>query len=94
MKDIHEFREMGHRVVDLLADYLEGVEDKPLFPHVEPSKLEQIFDEPLPLDPTSTEELIGELEEKLMPFCTQVNHPGYFGLITPTPTPVGVLGDL
>ncbi|HEV8376047.1 MAG TPA: aminotransferase class I/II-fold pyridoxal phosphate-dependent enzyme, partial [Candidatus Polarisedimenticolia bacterium] len=34
-----------------------------------------------------------ELNEKILPYCAQVNHPGYFGLITPTPTPVGILGD-
>ena len=26
-----EFRELGHRVVDLLADYLEHIEEKPVF---------------------------------------------------------------
>jgi hypothetical protein len=44
-----EFREVGHRVVDLLAKYLEHIEEKPVFPHVEPSTLQQLFDEPLPL---------------------------------------------
>jgi aromatic-L-amino-acid decarboxylase len=34
------------------------------------------------------------LEEKLMPYCTDVNHPGYMGLITPSPNPAGILGDL
>jgi aromatic-L-amino-acid decarboxylase len=34
-----------------------------------------------------------ELKEKLLPYCTHVSHPGYFGLITPTPNPVGILGD-
>jgi len=32
-----EFREVGHRVVDLLAEYLEHIEEKPVFPNVEPS---------------------------------------------------------
>ena len=27
-----EFREAGHRVVDLLAEYLEGSRNKPVFP--------------------------------------------------------------
>ncbi|MEJ7673379.1 MAG: aminotransferase class I/II-fold pyridoxal phosphate-dependent enzyme [Chitinophagaceae bacterium] len=29
-----------------------------------------------------------------MPYCTHVNHPGYMGLITPSPNPAGILGDL
>ena len=34
------------------------------------------------------------VEGKLIPYCTHVNHAGYMGLITPTPNPAGILGDL
>jgi aromatic-L-amino-acid/L-tryptophan decarboxylase len=88
-----EFREVGHRVVDLLAEYLEHIEEKPVFPNVEPSKLTQLFAEGLPQDPSSSDKVLGELEEKLLPFCTHVGHPGYMGLITPSPNPVGIIAD-
>src|SRR5580693_10051947 len=52
-----EFREVGHRVVDMLSEYLEHI------------------------------------EEKLLPYCTHVGHPGYMGLITPSPNPVGIIAD-
>src|SRR5580693_5322816 len=52
-----EFREVGHRVVDMLSEYLEHI------------------------------------EEKLLPNCTNVGHPGYMGLITPSPNPVGIIAD-
>ena len=91
--DPQEFREAGHRIVDHLADYLEQVEERPLFANVEPRVLRELFDEPLPQEPSSIHSVLLELNEKLLPYCTQVNHPGYFGLITPSPTPVGILGD-
>lgn len=91
--DPREFRELGHRVVDLLAEYLEHIEEKPVFPDVEPRKLAQLFDEPLPQESSASEKVLEELEEKLLPYCTHVGHPGYMGLITPSPNPVGVIGD-
>ncbi len=91
--DIREIRDIGHRVVDLLADYLEGVEDQPVLPDIDPRFLKEVFAEPLPEKPTSADELIGEIEDKLLPYCTHVNHPGYMGLITPSPSPIGALGD-
>src|SRR5258707_7078920 len=88
-----EFREVGHRVVDLLAEYLEHIEEKPVFPSVEPSRLAQFFAEPLPQNASPAEKVLGELEEKLLPYCTNVGHPGYMGLITPSPNPVGIIAD-
>ncbi|MGA8408553.1 MAG: pyridoxal-dependent decarboxylase [Candidatus Acidiferrales bacterium] len=88
-----EFREVGHRVVDLLAEYLEHIEEKPVFPKVEPSTLTKFFAEPLPQDSSAPEKVLAELEEKLLPYCTHVGHPGYMGLITPSPNPVGIIAD-
>src|SRR5919106_5209174 len=92
--NIKEFRETGHSMIDWIADYLEHIEEKPLFPRVEPRELYELFDESVPTEPTSAADVMRELQEKLLPYCTHVNHPGYFGLICPTPTPVGILGDL
>src|SRR5215469_8415200 len=91
--DPREFRELGHKVVDLLADYLGEIERLPVFPDVEPRKLIEIFAEPLPQEPQEPSEVLRELEEKLLPFCVLVGHPGYMGLITPSPNPIGIIGD-
>jgi aromatic-L-amino-acid/L-tryptophan decarboxylase len=88
-----EFREVGHRVVDMLSEYLEHIEEKPVFPNVEPSTLTQLFAETLPRDPSPMDKVLQELEEKLLPNCTNVGHPGYMGLITPSPNPVGIIAD-
>ncbi len=41
-----EFREVGHRVVDLLAEYLEHIEERPVFPNVDPGTLTKLFAAP------------------------------------------------
>jgi glutamate/tyrosine decarboxylase-like PLP-dependent enzyme len=91
--DETEFRNCGHRIVDLLADYLASVDRKPLAPSSEPANVRSLFDEPLPRVGVDTDAILKELEDKLLPNCVHVNHPGYFGLMTPTPMPVGILAD-
>src|SRR6201987_5449062 len=91
--DPREFREVGHRVVDLLSSYFEHIEEKRVFPDVEPSFLASLFDEPLPEDSISAEQVLNEIQKKVLPYCTHVGHPGYMGLITPSPNPVGIIAD-
>lgn len=91
--DVKEFRTVGHKVVDLLAKYLENIESKPVFPDADPKLVNRLFEEPLPEQPEAFEDVLAELQQKLLPYCTHVGHPGYMGLITPSPTPVGVIGD-
>ncbi len=91
--DAKEFRSLGHSVVDLLASYLDAIETKRVFPEVEPATINQLFKEDLPQNASSSDALLDELEKKLFPYCTNVGHPGYMGLITPSPNPVGIIGD-
>lgn len=90
---VDKFRKAGHYLVDYIAHYLETVSDKPLFPNESPSFLYDLFDEAIPDTPSSLEALQAVLEAKLMPYLTHVNHPGYMGLITPSPNPAGILAD-
>lgn len=46
--DSNEFRNLGHQVVDLLAEYLEHIEEKRVFPDAEPRTVNELFAEPLP----------------------------------------------
>jgi aromatic-L-amino-acid/L-tryptophan decarboxylase len=91
--DVNEFRAAGHKVVERLAEYFESIESKAVFPNADPKMIAVLFDEPLPQGPEAMDEVLAELEEKLLPYCTHVGHPGYMGLITPSPNPVGVIGD-
>jgi aromatic-L-amino-acid/L-tryptophan decarboxylase len=92
--DYSQFRKAGHDLVDYITDYLQQVQDKPLFADVEPSFLNKLFDEPIPDHPQSLAAIQQILTEKLVPYCTHVNHKGYMGLITPSPNPAGILADL
>ncbi|MEP6597524.1 MAG: pyridoxal-dependent decarboxylase [Ginsengibacter sp.] len=89
-----EFRQAGHYLIDYISDYLQQVPNKPLFNDAEPFFIYGLFNESLPDNPQSLDSIQKILEEKLIPYCTHVNHPGYMGLITPSPNPAGILGDL
>src|SRR5207244_9277997 len=59
--DAREFRQLGHHVVDLLSEYFEHIEEKPVFPDVEPQILTDLFAEPLPQAASAPEEVLAEI---------------------------------
>ena len=88
-----EFRQAGHYLVDYIADYLKNIDNKKLFPNINPKELYKLFDEGIPDQPKSLAQIQKTIEENLVPYCTHVNHPGYMGLITPSPNSAGILAD-
>ncbi|MEZ5332702.1 MAG: aminotransferase class I/II-fold pyridoxal phosphate-dependent enzyme [Thermoanaerobaculia bacterium] len=89
-----EFRRLGHRVIDELAEYFESVGERAVTPDVEPRTVEALFDEPVPSEGADGDAVLDELAAKLSPYVTHTGSGGYLGLITPSPLPIGVLGDL
>jgi aromatic-L-amino-acid decarboxylase len=88
-----ELRQTAHVLVDMLVDYLDGVEERAVFPAGEPAAVAALFEEPPPVEPQPAERITAEIRDKVLPWSTHVGHPGYMGLITPSPTPMGALGD-
>jgi aromatic-L-amino-acid/L-tryptophan decarboxylase len=91
--ELEELRATAHTMVDLLVDYLGKVDQRVVFPAGEPAAVAALFEEPPPLEPQPAERIVGEIRDKVLPWSTHVGHPGYMGLITPSPTPMGALGD-
>src|ERR1700757_1117367 len=91
--DAKEFRDVGHEVVNMPGKYFDHIEEKAVFPDVEPRTVNELFTEPLPQHPSQPDQVLAELQTKLLPYCTHVGHPGYMGLITPSPSPIGVIAD-
>jgi aromatic-L-amino-acid decarboxylase len=92
--DVDEFRDAGHRLVDRLAARFEEAGRAAVLPAADPADLSRRFAGALPREPSPMREVLEALERDLFPFCTQLSSPGYLGLITPSPLPIGALGDL
>jgi len=92
--DPREFGSIGHDIIDLLTDYLATVAEQRVYPDASPAEVGRLFADPLPRKGMPAEQVIAELKERLLPYCCHVGHPGYMGLITPSPNPMGILGDL
>src|SRR5207249_3074590 len=55
--------------------------------------LEKLFDEPMPIDGASADEILTRFERDIAPHAMMVPSPHYFGQFNPTPLAIGVWAD-
>ncbi|HEY7936319.1 MAG TPA: pyridoxal-dependent decarboxylase [Candidatus Limnocylindrales bacterium] len=88
------FRAAAHQVVDLIADYLEGVEGYPVFPAIEPGSLRALFPAAAPDAPVPLGEILADYQALIVPNATHWQHPGFLAYFATTASGPGILGEM
>jgi len=89
-----EFKKAGHKLVDDIAHLLSNFRDKPVSPEVSPAKIRTILGErQIPSRGENASMLLEEVTRHLMDNSTFNGHPRFWGYITSSATPIGVLAD-
>ncbi|MFN2385199.1 MAG: aspartate aminotransferase family protein [Thermoanaerobaculia bacterium] len=86
-----EIRRIGRLAADAVAEHRARLLDRPVFGKV--GKAAALFDEPLPEDGQSVDEVLRFVRERVMPHPMGNSHPRFFGFINATADPVGITAD-
>ena len=92
--DPETFRAAAHEVVDLMADYLVGVERYPVFPPIEPGTLRPRFPAEPPEAPEPLEAILSDYRTLVEPNATHWQHPGFLAYFGTTASGPGILGEM
>ncbi|MCH8019247.1 aminotransferase class V-fold PLP-dependent enzyme [candidate division KSB1 bacterium] len=88
------FRELGHELVDQVADFLATLPERPVTTGESPSKIRSLLGEsPLPQQGTDAKTLLKETANLLFDHSLFNGHPKYWGYISSSAAPIGILGD-
>jgi glutamate/tyrosine decarboxylase-like PLP-dependent enzyme len=90
------FRSLGHDLVDRIADWLERMPEGPVTHDESPADVRRALnaDAALPATGTDAGPALEEAAQLLFQHSLFNGHPRFFGYITSSPAPIGVLGDL
>ena len=89
------FREAGHKLVDRIAAHLDALASGPVTPAETPAQVrEALGTGALPKEGADAGRLLDEAAELLFAHSLYNGHPRFFGYITSSAAPIGVLGDL
>ncbi|MCL4806301.1 MAG: amino acid decarboxylase [Thermoanaerobaculia bacterium] len=92
-EDWGELRQLGHRMVDDMLEYLRTVRERPVWRPI-PAEVAGAFREPLPTEPAPAEAVYEEFREKVLPFPTGNIHPRFWGWVMGTGTPGAMLAEM
>ncbi len=86
-------REMGYAMVDLVVEYLKGLESRRVYGPLSPAGMDDMFDEALPEEGTPFPELVQDCRTRVFPNTMAIGSRRYFGMMNPAPLPVAVFSE-
>jgi aromatic-L-amino-acid decarboxylase len=93
--DIEEFRRLGHELIDWIADYREKAYrgDFPVLRNVPPGTVKRALPAAPPVEPESFDAVLTDLNNVIVPACTQWLDPRFFAYFPSNSSLSAVLGD-
>jgi glutamate/tyrosine decarboxylase-like PLP-dependent enzyme len=88
-----EIRELLRRTAELAADYVESLDERPVFPEVTPERLREALGGPLPDGPSDPKTVVNELVESAEPGVVALGSGRYFGFVIGGSLPAALAAD-
>jgi glutamate/tyrosine decarboxylase-like PLP-dependent enzyme len=88
-----EIRELLRLTAELAADYVESLDERPVFPEVTPERLREALGGPLPDGPSDPETVVNELVESAEPGVVALGSGRYFGFVIGGSLPAALATD-
>ena len=92
--DAREFRENGHAVIELIANYLETIGDRPVTSDVEPGDVRARLPEHPPTAPEPFDDVLRDVVDIVIPGLTHWQHPNFFAFFPGNSSYPSILADL
>ncbi len=89
-----ELRAALHEAADIVADYLEHVEDYAVLPRVKPGELTRRLDGPPPEDPEPLADIMRDLVTEVIPNVTHWQSPNNLAYFSSNASGIGIVGEL
>ena len=91
-EDWDRMRELAHRMVDDMLDYIASHRDRPVWTPV-PDRVASRLKQPAPRQPEGAEAVYGEFLENVLPYNLHTNHPRFWAWYMGSGTVLGTMAE-
>jgi len=89
-----EFKSAGNLLVDMVSDLIGSFQTRKITNHLKPAETRAILGEgKLPVEGSNPHEILQDIGPKLIENSLFNSHPRFWGYITSSAAPIGILGD-
>ena len=92
--DANEFRANGLAVIELIAQYLETIEQRPVTADVRPGDIRSMLPEHPPTSPESFDDVLRDVNNIVLPGLTHWQHPNFYAFFPGNSSYPSILADL
>jgi len=92
-EDWAAMRELGHRMVDDMMNYLATVRERPVWRPI-PAEVKAQLKQPVPEEAQGAEQVYAEFKAQILPYPLGNIHPRFWGWVMGTGTPLGALAEM
>jgi aromatic-L-amino-acid/L-tryptophan decarboxylase len=89
-----DFRRYGHELIDWLADYHEGLANRPVMAKTRPGEIRDALPSAPPNEPQNFGAVIEDLDRLVVPGLSLWQHPRFAGYFPANALPAGILADI
>lgn len=89
----NDMRALGHRMIDDMIDYLQGLRNKPVW-QKPTDEVKEVLNRSLPQQGQAPEEIYQEFLSSILPYNKGNIHPRFFAWVQGNGTPLGMLADM
>jgi aromatic-L-amino-acid decarboxylase len=92
--DVADFRAAAHAAVEIMADYLSGVAERPVMPQIEPGSLRSLFPPEPPEEPEPIGTILEDYRRLFEPNVTHWQHPRFLAYFSSSASGPGIIGEM
>ena len=94
MTSSEEFRKFGVAMVNYVADYLDNIRERPVYPQVSPGYLAKLVPSEAPEKPEEWTAVMNDIERVIMPGVTHWHHPQFHAYFPTANSYPGIVADI
>ncbi|MCY6372017.1 pyridoxal phosphate-dependent decarboxylase family protein [Clostridium ganghwense] len=82
------------KAIKVVGEYIKDISSDPVIPNIKRENLYDLVSQEIPFEGIGVEEVIDDVKENIIPYCSKIGNPKFLSWIITSPSPAGTIGEI